>query len=614
MAFRFFMGRKKFPGVFGRPGFPTAISLLISLLLLCSVFFSFPWECAFAYTPVVCLDPGHGGRDPGAISSSGFQEKEANLDVGLKVRDQLQAVGCRVVMTRENDSYPSLQCRCDIANNANADIFVSIHSNFAVSSDGSPNSQAGGTETYYYAGSTKGSLLAACVQEEVVKQIDGIDRGTKTAGFYVLAGTRMPACLLECVFLSNTDEERLLQDPAFRQRIANGIFNGIVRYLEQTTGFQVFYPLPQYFRIHVPKVTSNTRIQISTYFTSTKWVSQPILAPGDYLIRIDPDGFVRSIDSKLAFAKSPDGTSPALSIYILHPDQRNGADFASYAWSTTYKPQGAIRWSSSGYLNFDDGSIVESNTGNTIAITGTRETIYPDNLMLRVHLESVTPHTYLEIPFYWKRIVYRSQKPLPPGDYWIQVCSPGGGGNPYLLSLDGRIYFRQFATLTNPDPVFAVYIALPNRPEVGFDVVGFVRDFKLPNTYQTILGAEPTGPDVGLGFVSCTGLTNPARASTRYPTIPTQTLTGGNYIIVTDAGLIRGKVTADFISNPLPGARVTINGCSIFTDARGEFAFTHMVPGVYTLEYDAPGCKSQTQVIHVGAGRPTYPPTVIMSH
>jgi len=596
----------------GRKNFPFSIFLLISLLLLCSAFSSFSWKCAFAYTPVVCLDPGHGGQDPGAISSSGFQEKEANLDIGLKVRDQLQAVGCRVVMTRENDSYPSLQRRCDIASNANADIFVSIHSNFAVSSAGSPNLQAGGTETYYYAGSTKGSLLAACVQEEVVKQIDGIDRGTKTAGFYVLAGTKMPACLLECVFLSNTDEERLLQDPAFRQRIANGIFNGIVKYLEQTTDFRVFYPLPQYFRIHVPMVTSNTRIQVSTYFTSTKWVSQPILAPGDYLIRIDPDGFVRSIDSKLAFTKSSDGTSPALSIYILQPLADGGADFASYAWSTTYKPQGAIRWTSSGYLNFD-GSITTSNTDNTIAITGARETIYPDNLMLRVHLESVTPHTYLEIPFYWRRIVYRSQKSLPAGDYWIQVCSPGGGGNPYLLSLDGKIYFGQFATFTNPDPVFAIYIALPNRPEIGFDVVGFVRNFRLPNTYQTILGANPTGPDVGLGFVSCTGLTNPARASTRYPTIPTQILTGGNYIVITEAGLIRGKVTAASISNPLPGARATINGCSVFTDAKGEFSFTLMVPGIYTLEYDAPGYKSQTQVIHVGAGRPTYPPTVIMS-
>jgi len=331
---------------------------------------------------------------------------------------------------------------------------------------------------------------------------------------------------------------------------------------------------------------------------------------------------VRSLDSKLAFTKSPDGTNPGLSIYIHNPDNRNGADFVSYLWTNLTTPSGAIRWSSSGYVDFTTGGISPSTSGNSVSLTSARETIYPQDLMLRVHLESTTPFSYLEIPFNWKQTIYRSQRPLPPGDYWIQVKPDPNPSNPvsapYLLSLDGKIRFSRVASSVSPNPVFAVYIANPNRPEVGFDVVGFIRNFRRPNTYQTILGAtilgaRPTGPDPGLGFVSCTGIVDRTRVSTNYPTIPTQTLSGGNYVVVTYAGLIRGRVMARTVATPLPGAKVTINGISMFTDANGEFSFTHMVPGVYTLEYSAPGYATQTQVIRVEGGQPTYTPWAIMS-
>ncbi len=593
----------------------------VKQITLAAIFFFFVLffleSHAFAFSPLVVLDPGHGGIDKGAVSPNGYQEKDINLDIAIRVNNLLNSAGIRVLMTRTDDSYVSLGDRSRLANEAGADIFVSVHNNYSMLVDGSVNQGASGTETYYFSGSTRGYLLASLIQEEVAKRLGLPDRGIKTAGFVVLSYTKMPAVLVEGAFLSNYQDERYLQDPGVRQAMADGIFSGIVKYFEKTSEFKIFYSLPQYFQVHVPTITPGTRIQVSTYFTSAKWVSQPILAPGDYLIRVDPDGFVRSIDNKLAFTKSADGTSAGLSIYILNPTNENGADFASYVWTTIGHPQGAVRLASSGFLNLDTGSISTSSTGNSVAMTSARETIYPERLMLRVHLESVTSYTNLRIPFYWKRTLFMSQKPLPPGDYWIMVepdpapASPES--SPYLLSLDGKIVFRKYGLSGNPDPVFGVYIAVPNRPEIGLDVVGFVHDFRRPSTYQPILGAKPTGPDVGLGFVSNTGVADPAQASIRFPTVPTQTLTGGNYIVVTDAGLIRGRVMNRSIAVPLSGARVTINGISMFTDRNGEFSFTHMTPGTYTLEYSASGFSTQTQVINVSGGGPTYTPWAVMS-
>lgn len=572
---------------------------------------------ASAYTPLVVVDAGHGGKDTGAVSPTGVQEKEINLDIAFRVQQLLSSAGINVLMIRSNDTFVGLEERSNIANQAGVDVFVSIHNNYSLLADGVANPTASGTETYYFGGSTRGQLLALLIQQEIANKIGLTDRGIKMANFAVLAYTKMPAVLVEGAFLSHSQDEQLLRGSNFRQNIAEGVFSGLIRYFEETSEFKVFYPLPQYFRVHVPSITPSTRIQVSTYFTSSKWVSQPILAPGDYLIRVDPDGFVRSLDNKLAFTKSEDGQSASLTVYVLYPDNRNGADFTSYSWSTETNPQGAIRWASSGFVDFSSGGLSPSETGNSAALTTARETIYPEKIMLRVHLESVTPYTFLQIPFYWKKAVFRSQKPLAAGDYWIQVMPdpnpPDPASSPYLLSLDGKIPFRKYASGAKPDQIFAVFIAAPNRPEIGLDVLGFVHNFRRPNSLQPMLGARATGPDAGLGFVSNTGITDPNRISTGFPTIPTQTLTGGNYVVVSDAGLIRGRVMDRGVTKPLPGARITINGISMFADANGEFSFTLMTPGTYTLEYSAAGFATQTQVINVAAGGPTYTPWAIMS-
>ncbi len=378
--------------------------------------------------------------------------------------------------------------------------------------------------------------------------------------------------------------------------------------------WQEWLALPQYFLIHTPTITPGTRIQISNYYAGVKWVSQPVLARGDFLIRIDPDGFVRSIDSKLAFTKSGEVQEPSMAIYILNPTSTKSADYVRYNWSSASNPSGAITPASIGNINFITGITSTSTSGNTISVTPNREVLYSENFMLRIHLESVTPWTFLHIPFYWKHIIYRSQIPLPSGDYWIQVREDPNPADPnsapYLLSVDHRINFERIYCPEAPDPVFAVFIALPNRPEQGFDVVGFAHELRRPRTYQTMLGENSTGLDVGLGYVFC-DVKNPRDAITSYPTTPTETLTGGNYVVITDAGLVIGRVV-DSAGRPRPGVNVSIDGVTIVTDANGEFSFTQMVAGTYILSYALNGLPSQTQVINVLAGAPTYPPWVVM--
>lgn len=180
----------------------------------------------------ICIDPGHGGYDTGAIGPTGIYEKNVNLAIALKLGQILQEAGIDVVYTRTSDNvrWPSdvvkdLQTRCDIANNAEVNYFVCIHAN---SSD-SPS--ANGTETYYLDGSTEGQKLAQDIQQELV-QANGLqDRGVKTAGYYVLKNTNAPAILTEVAFISNPKEESLLNDNDFEEKCAQGIANGILKCL-----------------------------------------------------------------------------------------------------------------------------------------------------------------------------------------------------------------------------------------------------------------------------------------------------------------------------------------------------------------------------------------------
>lgn len=177
----------------------------------------------------VCIDPGHGGSQPGAVGYYGTKEKDITLQVALQLRDVLKNAGVEVVMTRDSDKdvrtakQPNeLQARCDVANNSKADVFVSVHCNAA------DDRTAHGTETWYYPKDAKSKTLAQFIQTELVKQIGLRDRGVKQGNYYVTRYTKMPAVLVELAFISNPEEEVLLKNKAFQKKCAVGIANGIL--------------------------------------------------------------------------------------------------------------------------------------------------------------------------------------------------------------------------------------------------------------------------------------------------------------------------------------------------------------------------------------------------
>ncbi|WP_422448189.1 N-acetylmuramoyl-L-alanine amidase [Thermoanaerobacterium sp. DL9XJH110] len=169
----------------------------------------------------IVIDPGHGGSDPGAVGPNGLKEAHVNLAVALKVAEKLRKAGVEVKLTRTSDVFIDLQPRCDIANSFGADYFVSIHCNSA----GTP--KARGTETYCYKLGGKGEVLAKVIQAELIAATGRVNRGIKTANYYVLRRTNMPAVLTELAFISNPEEERLLSNPEFQEKFAIAIARGI---------------------------------------------------------------------------------------------------------------------------------------------------------------------------------------------------------------------------------------------------------------------------------------------------------------------------------------------------------------------------------------------------
>lgn len=178
-----------------------------------------PW----LYT--VAIDPGHGGAHTGA-AYEGIAEKAVNLAVARLLRTELESLGYRVVMTLDGDSTVDLYDRCAIANAAGADIFISLHSNASVSS-----STFQGIFTYYYPGSSRGKLLAQAIQRPVCAATGAIDRGILSENFVVVRETHMPAVLVEMGFMSTHAELMRLIDPAYQAKLAWGVAEGAVRYL-----------------------------------------------------------------------------------------------------------------------------------------------------------------------------------------------------------------------------------------------------------------------------------------------------------------------------------------------------------------------------------------------
>lgn len=173
---------------------------------------------------IAVIDAGHGNQDPGAIGVTGKKEKDFNLKVALKVEKLLKNESkIDVVLTRSNDIFLELKERVKIANDLNADVFVSIHANSAGSS------AAAGTETYYK--NTSSKAFANVMHKYLVKATGLTDRGVRYGNFHVIRETKMAAVLLEAGYLSNKNNEAALFTDSLQSRVAQGIVDGIKEYL-----------------------------------------------------------------------------------------------------------------------------------------------------------------------------------------------------------------------------------------------------------------------------------------------------------------------------------------------------------------------------------------------
>jgi N-acetylmuramoyl-L-alanine amidase len=223
----------------------------------------------------IVVDAGHGGHDTGTIASNGLMEKDLVLDVARRLGRLLQArLGAEVIYTRDDDSFVPLETRTAIANQQQADLFISIHAN------SSADRRARGVETYYLNFTSSADALEVAAREnavseksihelqDLVKKIalrDKIeesrefatnvqtslyqnlsvrdrglrDRGVRKAPFIVLIGANMPSILAEISFVSNPTDARKLQTPEYRQKIADALYKGVTKYVSGLSGLKL---------------------------------------------------------------------------------------------------------------------------------------------------------------------------------------------------------------------------------------------------------------------------------------------------------------------------------------------------------------------------------------
>jgi len=223
----------------------------------------------------IVIDPGHGGHDSGTLGPGGIEEKDVVLDVALRLGRLLHdRLGSDVIYTRKTDTFIPLETRTAIANQAQADLFISIHAN------SSSDPTVRGVETYYLNFTTSADALEVAARENavsdesiyqlssLVKKIaldskinesrefaadvdqslyEGLergnpgfrDRGAKKAPFVVLIGANMPSILAEISFLTNPDSAEELRQPAYRERIAEALYRGVAKYVASLNGVRV---------------------------------------------------------------------------------------------------------------------------------------------------------------------------------------------------------------------------------------------------------------------------------------------------------------------------------------------------------------------------------------
>jgi N-acetylmuramoyl-L-alanine amidase len=184
---------------------------------------------------VIILDAGHGGWDPGKTGTSGEDEKNINLAVMEKLQQYLEQGGATVFITRATDEALGSKKGADmaerkkIANESDGDILVSIHQNAF------PSSGAKGAQVFYHKSSEQGKRLAEIIQEKLIINVDAENKrlAKENKDYYILRTTEIPAIIVECGFLSNPTEEKLLNDEEYQTKLAWAIYLGIADYFSE---------------------------------------------------------------------------------------------------------------------------------------------------------------------------------------------------------------------------------------------------------------------------------------------------------------------------------------------------------------------------------------------
>ncbi|PLS17928.1 hypothetical protein CVD28_09580 [Bacillus sp. M6-12] len=179
---------------------------------------------------VIVLDAGHGGKDPGTSGKATGEEvstleKTVNLQTVQKISAVLQQAGAKVIHTRTTDTYLTLSQRVNVSHAYNADVFISVHYN-------APGSSSTGIDTFFYPTNVNEQKLATYMQEELIKHTAMANRGVKEGNFQVIRENKKPAILLELGFLSNPKEAKLVKSPEYQEKVAQGVYKGLVRYFE----------------------------------------------------------------------------------------------------------------------------------------------------------------------------------------------------------------------------------------------------------------------------------------------------------------------------------------------------------------------------------------------
>lgn len=221
------------------------MAALIILILMSGLVISVLWQGSTAVVShlntryIVVIDAGHGGYDPGAITSQGLYEKEINLQMAKRVGELLKPSGIEVLLTREEDvdyvpdgtrgrqtkKKADLNYRIALAKQANANALISLHLNATVTGQNS------GAETFYHIKSEEGKRLAETLQQELIKVPGMNQRIAKPGDFYIINNSTMPAVIVELGYLSNSKERVKLQQAWYQDQLARSVAKGIARYL-----------------------------------------------------------------------------------------------------------------------------------------------------------------------------------------------------------------------------------------------------------------------------------------------------------------------------------------------------------------------------------------------